>query len=106
MMTPRSKFFLLMVGLAIPYTSLVMYGAWRYGAQHEAIPQWFPLTCLAYMVAAVVFGGIFGRRLVRGQKVENEQALAAHQKNFALCIRLVLGWIAAFLFTLWKYHED
>jgi hypothetical protein len=66
-MSPRTKFTVLVLGLALPYGAFVSFFAFSAtpGSTHP-FPSWFPWVALGYMLGSMLLAAILGPKLIRG----------------------------------------
>jgi hypothetical protein len=66
-MSPRTKFTVLVLGLALPYGAFVSFFVFSAtpGSTHP-FPSWFPWVALTYMLGSMLLASILGPKLFRG----------------------------------------
>lgn len=91
-MKPKQKWLILIFVLIAPYLAVMVFLMSRYPPNH--IPAWIPLGGGCYLLATIIFVGLFGRRIVKVQPVP----AASTRPQAATTARL---W-AAYLIAVWS----
>jgi hypothetical protein len=104
-MSPRTKFTVLVLGLALPYGAFVSFFAFSAtpGSTHP-FPSWFPWVALAYMLGSMLLASILGPKLFRGSPspppTPQNRVYMQIAKGWSLY--LVLVWSCLFLYGAYK----
>jgi len=104
-MSPRTKFTVLVLGLALPYDAFVSFFAFSAtpGSTHP-FPSWFPWVALAYMLGSMLLASILGPKLFRGSPspppTPQNRVYMQIAKGWSLY--LVLVWSCLFLYGAYK----
>ena len=104
-MSPRTKFTVLVLGLAVPYGAFVSSFAFSAtpGSTHP-FPSWFPWVALAYMLGSMLLASILGPKLFRGSPspppTPQNRVYMQIAKGWSLY--LVLVWSCLFIYGAYK----